>query len=122
MLKVSIDYGNAFDMLVILNVKLAKTNGRIKTKNIENFELLAAEIKSQIGEYLFNKIISSDEYKELYQVNLDIFNSIDLAKSDTGLAKKTDVLNYDRFLKKKELQAKFFEDEMTEMKIGYENS
>jgi hypothetical protein len=45
-----------------------------------------------------------------------VFELIDQSKSDTGLAKITDDANYDRHIAKMELQKKFFNNELTEVK------
>lgn len=117
MLKISLDEGFIFDILSILNVKIGQTNGFIRSQLIQNFEDLSLEIKDQIGISKFNKIIISDEYKELYEINKLVFESVDLAKQDKILASEVDKRNYARYIKKTELQKKFFNEEIREVKI-----
>ena len=100
MLKCSQSEGFWFDLLSILNVKINKTTGPIKEKNKVNFKLLADEIAKQIGTSKFNKIFQSDEYIDLYNVNSALFELVDKAKKDTGLAKKTDSMVFERWKKK----------------------
>lgn len=121
MILIEIDESGAFDMLSILNVKISKSHSKDKDQNINNFEHLAAQIKKQIGEYKFNEIISSDEYEDLYDINSQLFGCFDQAKLEDkdSLAFRTDCMNYKRFLLKKQLQAKFFNNDVTEIKIGY---
>ena len=59
------------------------------------------------------------EYRNLYEANLYVYNLIEKSFSDTGLARETNLANHDRYLKKAELQKKFFETDLTEVKIGY---
>ena len=115
--KISVDYGAAFDILAIFNVKINLCIGPKKDQSIYNFRQLSREISNQIGDYLFNKIMGSDEYKELYAVNLLTFNKVAEAQKSTGLAKEVDDANFSRFTKKNELQKKFFGTEVSEVKV-----
>src|SRR3990167_4407291 len=109
LIKISKDIGAIIDELAIINIKINTSSGLPKQKSKENFERLSKELKEQIGENKLREILSSEEYKDLYDSNLLVFNLIDQAKLDIGLAKDTDVANYDRFLKKAALQKKFFD-------------
>jgi hypothetical protein len=117
---ITLDWGAIFDILSIYNVKINKCEGLKKEANIRNFNELAIEIKNQIGNLLFNEIIDSVEYIDLYNANLDTFVKIAEVQNTIGLAKDVDSLNYARFLKKNMLQQKFFNTEVTEIKVGYE--
>lgn len=115
-LSVTLDVGYIFDIISILNVKLNKLAGPKKDSAISSFQSLAAEIKNQIGQKLFDDIISSDEYKELYDINLKVFNLVDIANKDNGLAGDVARANTERFLLKNKLQSKFFGDATSEIK------
>lgn len=115
-LLISLDIVEIFDRLVELNIKLNKLVGPKKNTAISSFQSLAAEIKNQIGQKLFDDIISSDEYKELYDINLKVFNLVDIANKDNGLAGDVAKANTERFLLKNKLQSKFFGDATSEIK------
>jgi hypothetical protein len=119
MINISLDEGYVFDILSILDLKTNKTSGQIKDKVITNFLKTSQQIKGQIGESLFNTIICSDEYKELYNANKIVFELVDKAKNDSVKASEVDIQNYERYLKKTRLQNKFFNSEVQEIKINY---
>jgi nitrogenase subunit NifH len=119
MINISLDEGYVFDILAILNVKISETSGQTKDKIIANFQNTSQQIKDQIGESLFNTIICSDEYKELYNANKIVFELVDKAKTDSVKASEVDIQNYERYLKKTRLQNKFFNSEVQEIKINY---
>ena len=119
-LKCSQDAGAWVDSLSIFNIKInVAKDSATRERNKANFTRLAKEIQEQIGENKLQEILSSDEYQNLYEANFYIFNLVEKVKNDTGLAKDVDSANHDRFLKKAELQKKFFETDLTEVKIGY---
>jgi len=64
----------------------------------------------------FHEIISSDEYANLIEANNFVFNLVDQTKAEGGLAKQVDDANYNRYLKKQNLQNKFFTTKMKEVK------
>ena len=84
-----------------------------------SFWNLRDEISKEIGQENFQKIILSQEYDNLLQANLLTFNLVDEVKNDNGLAKQVDEANYQRYLCKTDLQKKFFNNEVSEVKIGY---
>lgn len=116
-IKCSKSIGNWFDDLSVFNVKINLCNGDNKNKNISNFQNLAAEIKEYIGVKLFDEIMHSDEYRELYAANLHTFNKVNEAQKSTGLAKEVDESNKNRFFKKNLLQQKFFGSQVKEIKV-----
>lgn len=116
-LTVTLDAAFIFDVIAILNVKLNKLVGPNKDKALKNFTELADQIKSQIGRIEFDNIISSAEYKELYDVNLKVFNLVDIANKDDGLAGEVAGANTERFHLKNKLQSKFFGRETEEVKV-----
>lgn len=117
MLTITLDEGQIFDIISILNVKILKSSGQTKDNIIQNYQFLSNEIKNQIGESLFNKIICSDEYKDLFNANKKTFEAVDLAKTDLIRASEAYMLNNDRFNKKIALQNKFFNSPCKEVKI-----
>ena len=119
--KISLDWGGVFDILSIYNVKINICSGLKKEQNYQNFSRLESEIRGQIGIKLFNEIVSSKEYQDLYDANLHTFKKVEEAQKDNGLAKEIDVANYQRFLKKAELQKKYFNSDLKEIKVGYKN-
>ena len=114
MLKISLDYGYAFDMLAILEVK----NLFLNKKN-DNYLRLYNEIESQIGQEKMETILKSKEYKHLVVTNKKVFDLVDKAQKADGLAKQVDSANYERYTSKINLQKAFFDTEVTEIKIGY---
>ncbi len=117
--KCSLDACAWFDILSIYNVKIKECSGIKKEKSIDNFTKLGREIIDQIGKLKYDEILNSDEYHDLYQANLETFNKVELAQKDNGLAKEVDSCNYQRFIRKTELQNKFFDNEINEVKVGY---
>jgi len=114
MLKISVDYGYAFDMLAILEVK----NSFLNKKN-DNYIKLYNEIETQIGSEKINTILKSKQYQNLIITNKKVFDLVDKAQKDNGLAKQVDSANYERYTSKVNLQKVFFNAEITEIKIGY---
>ena len=117
MITISLDEGYIFDILSVYEIKLTKNPNH--TILLENIKRLQEEIISQIGDEKFKEIKKSNEYKELLEANLVTFELVDLAKESEGLAKQVDASNYERYLRKSNLQKKFFNNSMIEVKIGY---
>lgn len=111
------DAAAAFD---ILSIHLVKSQKSPTETNIQNYLDTANEIREQIGGELFNLVCASEEFSDLKASNEKVFEAVDLAKQDKIPASLADSLNYQRFLKKKNLQQKFFNSNLTEQKIGYE--
>lgn len=123
MIRVSVDEGYAYDMLSIMQVKIAK-HGR-DIGNLDNAHRLERELVEQVGATRHTDVMASDEYTGLYHTNLQLFNHIDAMKArpshpDDGMA--VDRLNHQRFLSKRAVQTRFFPDSaVSERKIGYES-
>lgn len=119
MIKISVDEGVAFDMLSILQVKSTHNEGARKA-----FRRLREELEVELIESLYNEIVASPIYLDLYSTNLDLFRLIDdlkLRGEQVGDATKVDSLNYSRYKLKTQLQARFFPDKpITEVKLGYD--
>jgi len=116
MIKVSLDEAYVFDLLSIYAVKIDNSDGDKKKQCLKNYNLLSNEITEEIGVDKFTDIILSDEYKELKDSNQIVFDLVDKA-SENKLAKKTADANYERYIKKIQLQNKFFKTSISEVKI-----
>ena len=116
MINLSTSEGNAFDILSILQVKAKRFPIE---KNVLNYFNCLDEIKSQMCGQLFFRILNSQEYKDLYDVNNRCFDKVDLAKTDSIPASDVDKLNHQRYLLKEQLQKVFFGGYLQEQKIGY---
>jgi len=53
------------------------------------------------------------------EANRETFEAVDKAKDDKVKASLIDKLNYKRYLCKQDLQKKFFNNNLREIKIGY---
>ncbi len=116
MIKVSLDEAYVFDLLSIYAVKIDNSDSEKKRQSEKNYNLLSNEIIESIGIDKFTDIILSDEYKDLVDANQIVFELVDRAK-ENKLAKATADANYERYIKKVELQQKFFQTKITEIKI-----
>jgi hypothetical protein len=116
MIKISVDYGYAFDVLAIVEVK-----NKIVGKKGENYYRLYKDIEEQIGREKMDEVINSNEYIKLIDTNQKVFDLVDQAQKDNGLAKQVDSANYERYIVKTNLQKKFFNENITEIKLGYNN-
>jgi len=118
MISILVDEAYAFDFLAILQIK-SDLDFENKIKKF-NFMKCYDHLKSQIGEKLFSAIFHSLEYKECYDANFETFKAVDLAKTDAVPASYVDNCNYKRHLAKQKIQKKFFNEDLSEVKIGYE--
>ena len=119
MIDLQVSEGYAFDYFAIMQVKAQKTESEI---NIRNYHLCFNNLRAEVGPKLFDLIVSSQEYKDLVNVNAKTFDAVDKAKTDEIPASLVDRLNYERYLKKCALQEKFFDSKMDEQKIGYNSN
>jgi uncharacterized membrane-anchored protein YjiN (DUF445 family) len=120
MIKISLDEGFVFDLLSINEVKLLYVKDPQKLQTIKKArECIVDEIVKQIGLEKFETIVNSIEYKSLFEANRKTFELVDEVKNDRGLAKRVDESNYYRYTCKSELQKSFFNEPITETKIGY---
>lgn len=119
MIKISLDEAYVFDILSILDLKTTKNSDpEIVSKNLKNYLNLSDEIISQIGLEKYNEIINSEEYKNLFTQNSRTFDLVDESRNDTGLAKIVLEANNVRFDCKNALQRKFFNVELSEVKMN----
>lgn len=118
MIDITVDEAYAFDFLAILQIKrdLDLENKFKKSNFIKCYE----HLKLQVGGTLFSSIFYSPEYMECYEANFETFKAVDLAKTDAVPASYVDKCNYRRHIAKQKIQRKFFSEELSEMKIGYE--
>jgi hypothetical protein len=116
MLQISLDEAYVFDLLSIYQVKINNAvDDKLQQLN-STYDLLSNEIINQIGHDLFNKIICSKQYIELVNINQIVFDLVDRA-NETQLSKLTADANYQRYIKKIELQNEFFKNMITEIKL-----
>jgi len=112
-LKVTVDAAYAFDMLAIAQIKAEKIDSIDANWRFQDLE---NEIRHQISEELFYKIILSKEYTEVYNANLIVWEMVRDSRDNKVTAQEVDNANYDRHIKKMSLQHKFFNSELTEEK------
>ena len=115
MIKITVDEAYAFDYYSILHLKY--NNGYLPP---ETLQIAKNDLTDSLGEYLVTKILDSNEYHDVYEANKLTFDAVDKAKDDSVPASYVDKCNYKRMLAKKELQSKFFNTNLSEIKIGYE--
>lgn len=113
MIDLYVDEAYAFDYISILDVK--KTNS---SKDMINFKIVCQKVKSQVGDIMFDAVMKSDIYAKLVQINLNIYNMIDLIRQEIAEldAKLVDDANIERYKLKKKLQDEFFMSDLTEIK------
>ena len=116
------------------HVQQSFTHGRTKTVEVEvkrkkigspvdnksSAQVHDVDLTENLGDEITETILASDEYKEVYEANKLTFDAVDKAKDDSVPASYVDKCNYKRMLAKKELQSKFFNTNLSEIKIGYE--
>ena len=114
MIFLSTSEANAFDMLSVLFIKKNKSSD---LKHDKLHDSLYQEIKKQLDSNLFITILASQEYEDLYQINLKIFDSVAKVRKDEVTGSYMERLNQDRFAAKQKLQTAFFNGELSEAKI-----
>ena len=115
MIKITVDEAYAFDYYSILHLKY--DNGYLP---LETLQIAKNDLTENLGLELVETILNSPEYGETYSANKLTFDAVDKAKDDSVPASYVDKCNYKRMLAKKELQSKFFNTNLSEIKIGYE--
>jgi hypothetical protein len=116
MLKISLDEAYVFDLLAINEVKMANSTGDKRQSLIKSYSKLSDEIQTQIGKELFDQVVKSTQYLELKIANEKVFKLVDRS-SEEELANVTNQANYERYTKKVDLQSKFFNEKLTEVKV-----
>ena len=115
MIKLTVDEAYAFDYHSILHLKY--NNGYLP---LETLQMAKKDLVESLGEEIVEIILISNEYNNIYEANKLTFDAVDKAKDDSIPASYVDKCNYKRMLAKKELQSKFFNTNLSEIKIGYE--
>lgn len=115
MIKLTVDEAYAFDYYSILHLKY--NNGYLP---IDTLQTAKNDLIESLGLELVEIILASYEYENVYAANKLTFDAVDKAKDDSIPASYVDKCNYKRMLAKKELQLKFFNTNLSEIKIGYE--
>jgi hypothetical protein len=114
MINLTVDESYAFDYLSILEIKSNKNGDK------KNYKQCKENIICQIGLDNFLEIEASEEYHQLLKANLNTFNLVEAVKLNPCLGDKVDESNYERYKAKIALQKKFFNENLSEQKIGYE--
>jgi hypothetical protein len=115
MIKLTVDEAYAFDYYSILSLK--NSNGFL---SLDVLQTVKKDLEESLGEDLVKNILNSQEYESLLNANKLTFDAVDKAKEDLVKASYVDKCNYERMLAKKSLQNKFFNTDLSEVKIGYE--
>jgi len=116
MLKISLDESYVFDLLSIFKIKILASSGEKNDQLKQSYNKLENEIIQQIGGDLFKKVIHSNEYDLLTKANQLVFNLVDRA-NESELSKETAEANYERYLRKVDIQKHFFTSQITEIKL-----
>ena len=111
MITIIVDEAYAFDYLSILDIKK-----NLNLNCAKNWENCLDHLKNQIGENLIEKIINSQEYKNMLEANKITFDAVEKARYGSILAKEVDDANMLRHKRKLELQARFFDNKLMEYK------
>lgn len=114
MITLKVDEAYAFDYLSILEVK--KENLSKQKEADQSYLDCLGHLESQVGQSKLSLILSSPEYQSLKFSNGRVFDGVEKARYGNISARDLDILNMDRFLKKKDIQQKFFKEELTELK------
>lgn len=114
MLSISLDEGAVFDILSINIVKFQRNPNNVVA---DAMEYMVDEIKSQIGIQKFIEVTESEEFKELIRINGVVFDLIDKAQKGDGFAREVQDGNFKRYTQKTLLQKKFFNTNVTEIKL-----
>ncbi len=108
-----IEIAQAFDELSILEIKKSKLkNKKLKKFLGQQIIILKKEIDQSIGPDLTEKICCSDAYINLFNANLNIFQSVDKFKNFEPVQ-----LNMKRIDAKRDLQESFFGKSLEEIKM-----
>jgi hypothetical protein len=113
MINLQVDEAYAFDYLSIMEVKKSLVPSPLR---VEGYEKCLNFLRSQVSD--IDAILSSQEYKKLYESNVHTFNLVDKARNSGDVtAKEVDDANMERFHCKQALQKSFFSTDLIETKI-----
>ena len=111
MINLLVDEAYAFDYLSILHVKK-----EFNPKVVDNWRKCFLHLEEQVSKDLMDKIINSEEYLNMIEANKITFNAVEQARYGNITAKKVDEANMLRYKRKLELQNRFFNNILTEVK------
>lgn len=111
MINLQVDEAYAFDYLSILHVKK-----NINSINESSWRNCFLYLEEQIGKIKMSEIINSIEYQDMIEANKITFDAVEKARYGNITAKEVDESNMLRYKKKLELQKKFFNNILTEVK------
>jgi hypothetical protein len=114
MINLNVDEAYAFDYLSILEIKKEKSSNN--TQWLDCWLYLQNQFESQ----KWLSMIHSEEYKNMIKANLLTFDAVDKAKNNEVTAQHVDYCNYQRHTAKQNFQKKFFNNNLCELKIGYD--
>ena len=117
MISILVDEAYAFDYLAILEIKYDYSRD---DKILEKIVDCKDHLKKQLGDELFSLIVKSNEYEDLIAANKRTFEWVDKAKTDSCKASDVDKSNYERCKARNALKERFFANEISEVKFGYQ--
>lgn len=115
MINLLVDEAYAFDYLSILDIKRKK-----KSDHYDSWINCFKYLKEQFDEEKWLSMIYSEEYKNMIKANELTFAAVDKAKNNEVTAQYVDHCNYQRHTAKQNFQKRFFNSNLSELKIGYE--
>lgn len=119
MWKINFDEAFVLDVLSILIVKEARVSNQAKKLLLLNeIDRVQKEIISQYGKDKFTKLMNSKEFDELTYANEIVFELVEQAEKDKGLANEIAEANLERWERKNKIQKKFFKKNTKEVKVS----
>jgi len=115
MISLQVDEAYAFDYLSILEVKKQKSSSAI-----EAWSKCYIHLQKQFDSEKWLSMIYSEEYRNMIKANELTFDAVDKAKNNEVTAQYVDHCNYQRHTAKQSFQKRFFNSNLSELKIGYE--
>lgn len=115
MILLQVDEAYAFDYLSILEVKKQKSSSAIET-----WSKCYIHLQTQFDSEKWFFMVNSEEYKNMIEANKLTFDAVDKAKNNEVTAQYVDHCNYQRHAAKQNFQKRFFNSNLSELKIGYE--
>jgi hypothetical protein len=115
MISLQVDEAYAFDYLSILEVKKQKSSSAI-----EAWSKCYIHLQKQFDSEKWLSMIYSEEYRNMIKANQLTFDAVDKAKNNEVTAQHVDYCNYQRHAAKQNFQKRFFNNALSELKIGYD--
>lgn len=123
MVEIHVDEAYAFDILSIYDVKIRNCTDSHKVDiSKDAYKKLYVDLAKSIGTARMIDIIRSDEYSRLRDANEKTFYLVDKIRisDEVSIGKDIDNTNMKRFFCKKQLQEKFFDGKLIEVKTQHE--